>query len=184
MIDETAGEVAGVGRVGRRVDEALTGAVRGDEVLQRLEALAEVGLDREVDRVAGHVGHEATHACDLTQLGLGASGAGVGHHEDGVVLVEAGEHLGGELVGALRPGVDDLDVALLLGQEAVLVVLVDGVDSLLRVREDLRLVLRDGCVPDGDGQTRTGGVVEAGRLDGVQDRLDLSGAVAIAAGTC
>ena len=180
-VDETAGQVTGVGGVAGRVDQALTGAVGGDEVLQRLEALAEVGLDGQVDGVAGHVGHEATHACELTQLRLGASGAGVGHHVDGVVLGEAVEHLGAQRVGALGPGVDDLDVALLLGQEAVLVVLVDLVDLRLGLLEQLRLVVGDDGVPHGDGQAGARGVVEAGVLDGVQDRLDLGGAVAVAA---
>ena len=44
-VDQAAREVTGVGCVRRRVDQALASAVRGDEVLQGLEALAEVRLD-------------------------------------------------------------------------------------------------------------------------------------------
>ncbi len=80
----------------RGVDEALTGAVGGDEVLERQQALAEVRLNGQVDGLAGHVGHEAAHTAELTQLGLGTTGAGVGHHVDGVLLGEPLEHLGAQ----------------------------------------------------------------------------------------
>ena len=92
-VDQTTGQVTGVGGVRRGIDQALTCAVGGDEVLQRRQALAEVGLNGKVDRLTGHVGHQATHASELTKLQLGATGAGVGHHVDGVVLGEALEHL-------------------------------------------------------------------------------------------
>ena len=131
----------------RGVDEALAGTVRGDEVLERQQALTEVGLDGQVDRVAGHVGHEASHTGELAQLRLGASGTGVGHHVDGVVIGEALEHGLAELLGAVGPGVDDLDVALRLGQEAVLVVLVDLVDVGLGLGEHLGLAVGDDGVP-------------------------------------
>src|SRR5206468_1687755 len=41
-VDEATGQVPGVGRLQRRVGEALAGAVRGDEVLQHGEAFTEV----------------------------------------------------------------------------------------------------------------------------------------------
>ena len=72
-------------------------------------------------------------------------------------------------------------MTLALGEEAVLVVLVDLVDARLRLVEQLGLVLGDDGVPDRDGQARDGGVVEAGLLDGVEDGLDLGRGVAVAA---
>ena len=179
-VDQTTGQVTGVGRVRGRVDQALTGAVGRDEVLERHEALAEVGLDGQVDGLAGHIGHQAAHTRELAQLGLGATGAGIGHHVDGVVIREAFEHLGAQKVGAGGPGVDDLVVTLRLGQEAVLVALVDLVDLVLSLVQHVLLVARDDGVPHGDRQARDRGVVEARGLDGIQDRLDLSEAVAVA----
>ena len=44
-IDESAGQVCGVGRLHGRVGQALTGAVGGDEVLQHRHALLEVRQD-------------------------------------------------------------------------------------------------------------------------------------------
>ena len=86
-VDEAPGEVAGVGRLEGRIGEALSGAVRRDEELDDREALAEVRADRELDDVAGGLGHEAAHAGELADLVAAAARAGVGHHVD---VVEAG----------------------------------------------------------------------------------------------
>ena len=51
-VDEAAGEVAGIGGLERRIGQALTRAVRRDEVLQHVEAFAEVGRDRRFDDFA------------------------------------------------------------------------------------------------------------------------------------
>src|SRR4029077_716796 len=48
-VDEAAGQVTGVRRLQRRVRQALTCAVRGNEVLQHGEAFAEVGSNRGLD---------------------------------------------------------------------------------------------------------------------------------------
>ena len=45
-VDETARQVAGVGRLERRVGQTLAGAVRRDEVLQHGQTFAEVRRDR------------------------------------------------------------------------------------------------------------------------------------------
>src|SRR5690606_34931545 len=60
-VDETAREVTGVRGLERRVREALTSAVRRDEVLEHGEAFAEVRLDRVLDDLARRLGHEAAH---------------------------------------------------------------------------------------------------------------------------
>ena len=83
-VDETAGQVAGVGGTQSGVDEALAGARRGDEVLERLEALTEVLLDRARDHVTTRVGHEAAHAGDLAHLRHVPASTGADHHVDRV----------------------------------------------------------------------------------------------------
>ena len=60
-VDETAREVAGVRRLQRGVREALTSAVRRDEVLENGETLAEVRGDRGLDDFAGRASHETAH---------------------------------------------------------------------------------------------------------------------------
>ena len=86
-VDQTTGQVAGVGGPQRGVDEALAGARRGDEVLEHRQALTEVGLDRPGDHVAPGVGHEAAHAGDLADLHHVPAGTRAHHHVDGVELV-------------------------------------------------------------------------------------------------
>ena len=83
-VDQTAGQVARVGRLERRVGEALAGAVRRDEVLQHREPLAEVRRDRRLDDLARGLGHQAAHAGELAHLLARAAGAGVGHQVDRV----------------------------------------------------------------------------------------------------
>ena len=167
--------------MGCGIDQALTGAVGRNEVLERQQALAEVRLNGKVDRLAGHVRHQATHAAELTQLGLRTTGAGVGHHVERVLLVEHVEHERCNLIGTSGPLVNDFDVALRLVDEALLEVLVDLVDVGLGAVEQLLLLGRDESVPHRDGEAGAGSVVEAGVLDGVEDRADLGLGVTIAA---
>ena len=83
-VDETAGEVAGVGGLERGVGETLARAVGGDEVLQHGEAFTEVRRDGGLDDFAGGLGHQAAHAGELADLLFGSAGAGVGHDVDRV----------------------------------------------------------------------------------------------------
>jgi len=83
-VDQTAGQVAGVRGLQRRVRQALAGAVGRDEVLQHVQALAEVRRDRRLDDRAVRLGHQAAHAGQLADLRGGTARAGVGHHVDGV----------------------------------------------------------------------------------------------------
>ena len=74
-VHETAGQVAGVGRLERGVGQTLPGAVGRDEVLEHREAFTEVRLDRALDDFADaagqlllRLGHQAAHAGQLPDL--------------------------------------------------------------------------------------------------------------------
>src|SRR6185503_1346835 len=133
-VDEPARQIAGVGRLQRGVGEALAGAVGRGEVLEDREALAEVRGDRRLDDLARRLGHETAHAGQLADLLLGAPGARVGHHEDGVELaallavLQLLEHLVGDLLGHVGPDVDHLVVPLAVGDDAVLILRLHLVD--------------------------------------------------------
>ena len=132
-VHETARQVAGVGGLERRVGQTLAGAVRRDEVLEHGQAFVEVVDDRRLDDLADaagdlllRLGHQAAHAGQLADLLAVTARAGVGHHEDRVEAVavprQAVERDLLDLGRGVRPGVDDLVVALALGDDAVAVV--------------------------------------------------------------
>ena len=78
-VAQAAGQVAGIGRLQRRIGQALARAVRGDEVLQHVQAFAEVGGDGLLDDFARGLGHQAAHAGELADLLFRSARAGVGH---------------------------------------------------------------------------------------------------------
>ena len=58
--------------------------MRGDEVLQHGEPLAEIGRDGSLDDLAGGLGHQPAHTRQLADLLGAAARPGIRHHEDGV----------------------------------------------------------------------------------------------------
>src|SRR6188508_437835 len=142
-VDQAPGQVPGVGRAQGGIGEALAGAVGRDEVLEDGHALAEVAPDGDVDDPAGRVGHQAAHGAQLTDVALVPSGTRRGHHRDRAVRVERLHHLLGHRRARLLPDTDDLLVALVLGDEAALELLVDGQDVAVRLVEATLLVGRD-----------------------------------------
>ena len=90
-----------------------------------------------LDDLAGRLGHQAAHAGELLHLRRRAAGTGMRHHVDRVdrqfaagLLValdrrDFPHHLFGDLLGALRPGIDHLVVLLALGDQAVIELLLE-----------------------------------------------------------
>ena len=162
-VDETTGQVAGVGGTKRGVGETLAGTVGGDEVLEHREALTEVALDRPRDDLTTRVGHQTTHTGDLTHLHDVAASTRAHHHLDGVELLGLllDEHGLGHLVGGVGPDLDFLLAPLVVGDDAAVVLLLDLLGFLLVLVEDRGLGDRRPHVGDGDRETGTGGVLEA-----------------------
>ena len=189
-VHQTAGQVAGVGRLQRRIRQALARAVRGDEVLQHVQPLAEVRRDRRLDDGAVRLRHQAAHAGELADLRGRAARAGVGHHVDGVErllehgaallsfigaqpsflasqsmtgsLPEAIHHGLGHHVAGPTPDVHHLVVALALGDQAGGVLRLDLLHLLLGVGDDLALLRRHLHVVHRDRHAGAGGQREAG----------------------
>ena len=121
-------------------------------------ALAEVGGDRRLDDFARGLGHQAAHAGQLADLLRRTARARVGHDVDrverrllallaGLVVdqllgADLAHHLVGDLLRHLRPDVDDLVVALAVGDQTLGVLLLDLLHFLLRSLEQL-----DSCAP-------------------------------------
>ena len=90
---------------------------------------------------------------------------------EGLVLVglHRVEHDVGDALGHVRPDVDDLVVALGLGDDAVLGLLLDRLDLPARLGDLFLLDLRDVHVRDRDGEAGDGRVVVAHVLEVVQE---------------
>ncbi len=178
-VDETPRQVTGVGGAQRGVGEALAGAVGRDEVLEHRQAFHEVGLDRALDDLALRIRHQAAHAGELADLLERAACARRSHHEDRVQLVQVRLHRVGNRVGRLRPDVDDRLVALVLGDQAAVVLAVNLVDARLVPGQDLLLVRRDDDVVLGDRDAGDRAVPEPKRLDRVERRSKRMGPEAV-----
>ena len=176
-VDQTPRQVAGVGGAQRGVGESLSRAVRGDEVLEHRQALHEVGLDRALDDFTLRVGHQAAHAGELADLLERATRTRVGHHEDRVEHVEVFDHRLGDLVGGRVPLLDDRLVALLLGDQPIVVLAGDVADDLVELVEDFLLLGRHDDVVLGDRDAGLGRVLEAEVLERVEHERDRRRAV-------
>jgi hypothetical protein len=168
-VDQTARQVARVGGLERRVGQALARAMGRVEVFEDGQPLLEVGDDRRLDDLARGLGHQAAHTGQLLDLGRRTAGARIGHHvyrvdrhalSDRLHLLHHGV---GHGVGALRPGIDDLVVLLALGDQAVLVLLLELLDLLLGIGDQLDLRGRDDQVVLAERNAGRAGAPEAQR---------------------
>src|SRR5205807_7162300 len=124
-IHKAAGQVTGVRGLERRICKALTGAVRGNKVLQHSETLTEVGSNGRLNDFAGRLGHEAAHAGELANLLFRTTGAGISHDVDGIQLADllqllhVAEHFVGDFFGHVRPDFDHLVVTFAIGDSSI-----------------------------------------------------------------
>ena len=122
---------------------------------------------------------ETAHPRQLADLFERSASARVGHHEDGVQLVEVVLHRLRDLVGGPVPVRRDRLVALLGGDVAVVVLALDRFRLLLVALEDFRLLGRRDDVVLGDRDPGLARVLEAEVLEGVQHLRDRRRAVGL-----
>ena len=67
-VDQAAGQVAGVGRLERRIGQALARAVRRDEVFEHRQPFAEVRRDGRLNDFARRLGHQSAHAAESWRI--------------------------------------------------------------------------------------------------------------------
>ena len=146
----------------------------GDEILQYGQTFAEVGENGLLDDVTGGFGHEAAHTGKLPHLLAIATSTGIDHEGDGivflfaVVLIEGAQHDVGDLVGAVRPDIDDFVVAFARRNNTLAILLLNFIDLLLGSFDFLVLFLGDDHVIDANGNTSFSRFAEAEFLELVQ----------------
>ena len=85
-IDQTTGQITGIGRLQCGIGQTFTGTVGRDEVLQHGQTLLEVRKDRVFDDLSSfgagflRFGHQTTHTGQLTDLLFRTTGSGIQHH--------------------------------------------------------------------------------------------------------
>ena len=179
-VDQTTGQVTRVRRLQRGIREALAGAVGRVEVFEHRQAFLEVGNDRRFDDLTRRLGHQAAHAGQLTHLRRRTARARMRHHVDRVDLrldtlgglLGRGDflhHLLGDLFARLRPGVDHLVVLLAMGDQAVVVLLLEILGEGARRIDDLPLAVRHHHVVLAERDAGLERVIEAKRHDPVAE---------------
>ena len=135
-VHELAGEITGVRRFQRGIGQTFARAVRRDEILEHAQTFAEVRGDRPLDDFARRLGHQTAHAGQLFHLLTVTARSGIHHQEDGVqflaafVMLQGPEHDVRDFVAGVGPDVDDLVVALAVGDDALAILLLDLLDRL------------------------------------------------------
>ncbi len=123
------------------------------------------------------LGHQTADAGELLDLVLRTTGAGVEHHEHGVeALVGLGHLLHqdvADVVVHVRPGVDDLVVALVVGNEAHVVVVGNLLHLLVTLADELCLLLGDDDVIEVERQAGQVGHAVTQVLDAVEELAGL-----------
>ncbi len=120
----STGQVTRVGSTQSRIGHTFSSSVRGDEVLQYVQTLTEVGLDRKLDRMTGRICHQSTHTSKLFDLLIRTTRSGVSHHEDVVVMIKTVQQCVSQLIIGCLPGLDNFLVTLFLCDKTTLEVLV------------------------------------------------------------
>ena len=144
----------------------------GVEVLEHSQPFLEVRFDGQLDDLARRFGHETAHTGKLSYLRLRTAGAGMGHHINGVesifVLFQIIHHDIGYLLVYGSPDVDDLVVALLIGNQAVSVLFIHLGNLTFGFFEVFLFLVGDLDVIHTYGDTKIGRIFETDFLNGIE----------------
>ena len=183
-VDQTTGQITGVGSLHSGICQTLTGTVGRDEVFQHRHTLLEVRQDGVLNNLGTlgtgflGLGHQTTHTGELANLVLTTTGTGVEHHEDSVeALVGLGhllhQHIA-QVVVDVGPGIDNLVVTLGVGDEAHVVVLGNLAHLFVTLLHQVFLRLGDDDVVEVERQTGLVGHAITEVLDAVEELAGLS----------
>ena len=176
-IHQSAGQVTRVCSLQCGIGQALSCAVRRDEVLQHVQAFAEVGRDRGLDDRTVRLGHQSAHSRKLANLRRRTSRTRVGHHVDRVkrlLLLDLAfailhrfalqllHHGLADVIARFAPDIDHLVVTLALGDQARHVLLFDLFHLRFGFGENPHLARWDQHVVDRNRDAPAGRKPEAG----------------------
>ena len=167
-VHHSAGQITGVRRTQRCIGHTFPGAVSGHEILQYVQAFAEVGLDRQLDGPPRGIRHQSAHAGQLLDLLVAAAGAGVRHHENVVVLIQPFEQHIRQLFVRLLPGFHHRTVTLFFRDQTSAEVLADLIHRSLRLRQHFAFLCGHCHIGNRYRHGRSGGILIADGFHVVQ----------------
>ena len=183
-VHQTTGQITSVGSLHSGISQTLTGTVSRDEVLQHRHTLLEVrqnGVLNDLSTLGAcllGLGHQTTHTGELTDLVLTTTGTGVEHHEYGVeALVGLGHLLHqnvAKVVVDMCPGIDNLVVTLVVGNETHVVVLGNLLNLGITLLHQVFLRLRDNDIVEVERQTSLVSHAVTEVLDTIEELTGLS----------
>ena len=160
---QTTGQVTGVGRLHGGIGKTLTGTVGRDEVLQHRHTLLEVRQNWVLNNLVSfgtcllRLSHQTTDTRKLFDLVLTTTGTRVQHHEYGVEALVGLSHLlqqdVTDIIVDVRPGIDDLIITLIVGNESHVIVVGNLTYLLITFLDQISLLLRDDNVIEVERQT-------------------------------
>ena len=165
-IDQTTGQITGIGSLQSGIGKTLTGTVGRDEVLQHGHSLFEVCEDRVLDIGTGvgrtglqRLTHDTTDTCQLFDLLLVTTSTGIHHHVNGVKALVSTLHMihqnRGHLAVDLLPSINYLTVTLIIGNLTFVIEFGNLIHDLVTLINEGFLLLRDKNIIEVEGQTTT-----------------------------
>ena len=152
-VNKTTGKVTRVSGSQSGIGKTLTSTLRRNEVFENVKSFTIVSLDRNLNGTTRGVGDKSTHTCQLLDLVDATTSSRVSHHPDRIVLIKVcGKRIRNKLCG-FCPGVDNKLIALLVGEEASVILLSNFNDSLVCLSNELFLLGRNLSVANRNGDS-------------------------------
>ncbi len=130
----------------------------GHEVLQYVQTLTEIRLNRQLDGTSRRIRHQSAHTRKLLDLLVGTAGSGIRHHEDIIIFVKSGQQRFCQRVVRCFPCFYNFFITLFFRNQTTLKVLRDLIHRILSLFDHLRLLRRHGHIGDRYGHSRSGGI--------------------------
>ena len=169
-IHQTARQIAGIGRPQRRIRQALARAMRRNEILQRIQALAEMTANRQFNDAPRRIGHQAAHP---GQLGNRAKAAFCRtrsrHNGNRPIRVKRILNPFLQVILGVFPFINRNLITFLFGHQAAAEVTVGAGHNIVSPLQNLVPFIGNRQVTDRDGRAGNGGIVEAIVFDGVDN---------------
>ena len=169
-IHQTARQIASIGRPQRRIRQALARAMRRNEKLQRIQALAEMTANRQFNDAPRRIGHQAAHPRQLGNRAEAAFCRSRGRHNSNrPIRIKRILNPLLQMILGVFPFINRNLIALLFGHQAAAEVAVGAGHNVVSPLQNLVPLIRNRQITDGNGRAGNSGIVKAVVFDGINN---------------